>query len=139
MTSSGSSGVFNSTSGPGTLNINYGNSVTAGLSEDDYNKQLDYYKKLYAFTDDIQNASSIKQMENAYQFRNREGATRAQENEQAFRRLDAGLVNQRVMQTASLSNQKFMQQKGQELTNWQRDQDYNRASRAIGDMRGKKS
>lgn len=139
MTLSGSSGNYNSTSGPGSLNINYGNSsgVTAGLSEEDYNKQLDYYKKLYAFTDQVQNASSIQQMENAFQFRTREGATRQQENDQAFKRLDAGLTNQRVMQESSLGNQRFMQQKGQELTNWQRDQDYSRASRAIGEMRGR--
>ena len=137
-TSGGSSGSYNSSGfGGGGININYGNSsgVTNGLRKEDFDQQLDYYKKLYAFTDDIQNASSIKQMENAYQFREKEGATRNQENEQAFRRLDAGFKNQKVMQESSLTNQRFMQQKGADLTDWQRNQDYNRASRAIGDMR----
>ena len=136
-TSGGSSGSYNSSGfGGGGININYGNSsgVTNGLKKEDFDQQLDYYKKLYAFTDDIQNASSIKQMENAYQFREKEGATRNQENEQAFRRLDAGFKNQKVMQESSLTNQRFMQQKGADLTDWQRNQDYNRASRAIGNI-----
>ena len=92
---------------------------------------LDYYKKLYAVTDEIQAKTDERDfgntrrlMENANFFRTKEGATAGQRDEQTFRR-----------QESSLTNQRFMQQKGADLTDWQRNQDYNRASRAIGDMR----
>ena len=94
-------------------------------------KDLDYYKKLYAVTDDMQAKTDERDfgntkrlMENANFFRTKEGGTPGQRDEQTFRR-----------QESSLTNQRFMQQKGADLTDWQRNQDYNRASRAIGDMR----
>ena len=93
-------------------------------------KDLDYYKKLYAVTDDMQAKTDERDfgntkrlMENANFFRTKEGATAGQRDEQTFRR-----------QESSLTNQRFMQQKGADLTDWQRNQDYNRASRAIGNI-----
>ena len=105
------------------------------INPQDLDKQLNYYKDLYGFTNNLQNASSTRNKEEAFSFRTKEGATQAQVDEQSFRRLNANLGNQRTMQESSLTNQRFMQQKGADLTDWQRNQDYNRASRAIGDMR----
>lgn len=50
------------------------------------------------------------------EYRTKEGATQGQMDDRAFQRLGA-----------ELETRKYMQQKGQDLTNWQRDQDQRRA------------
>lgn len=50
------------------------------------------------------------------EYRTKEGATQGQMDDRAFQRL-----------SAELETRKYMQTKGQDLTNWQRDQDQKRA------------
>lgn len=73
---------------------------------------VDTYSNL--FDRNFQNTTRL--MDQTHRFRVKEGATQGQMDAQAFKRLNA-----------ELETRKFMQSKGQELTNWQRDQDQRRA------------
>jgi hypothetical protein len=73
---------------------------------------MDNYNQL--FDKNFQNTTKL--MDLTHQFRTKEGATQGQMDAQSFKRLNA-----------ELETRKYMQGRGQELTNWQRDQDQKRA------------
>lgn len=74
-------------------------------------------------------------MDRTHGYRVKEGQTQGQMDEQAYRRLDrteTGLGNR---QKAEIESRKFIQQRGAELTNWQRDKDKDRAVAAFNRFR----
>ena len=76
------------------------------------NPLIDQYSGL--FDKQLSNTKSL--MGVTHDFRVKEGATQGQMDAQSFKRLNA-----------ELETRKYMQGRGQELTNWQRDQDQKRA------------
>lgn len=79
-------------------------------------KQFDYTGKL---------------MDRTHGYRLKEGQTQGQMDEQAYRRLDRQETGMSTRQTAELESRKYLQAKGAELTNWQRDRDRDRAVSAF--------
>jgi len=88
-------------------------SGTYGASKDDSQDRLFGY--LDKATDKAFNYQK-QTMGLTNEYRTKEGATQGQMDDRAFQRL-----------SAELETRKYMQQKGQDLTNWQRDQDQRRA------------
>ena len=132
----------------------YRNRIDAELARQDYERvrsgqaplydsrytanrsQLDEYEQLYRTLLNIEDEQTRGRMGLANFYRTAEGETAGQRDEQAFRRLSTQLDTQRSMQSQQLENQRFMQNRGQELVNWQRDMDYDRANRSISQYRG---
>lgn len=97
---------------------------------------LDQYQNLYERLLGIENEQTRGRMSLANFYRTQEGETAGQRDEQAFRRLSSQLNTQKEISNNTLGNQRFLQQRGQELVNWQRDMDYNRANAAVQRYQG---
>jgi hypothetical protein len=78
---------------------------------------------------------SGKTMDRTHGYRVKEGQTQGQMDEQAFRRLDRSETGLNTRQTAQIESQKYLQQRGADLTNWQRDKDKDRAVSAFNRFR----
>lgn len=74
-------------------------------------------------------------MDRTHGYRVKEGQTQGQMDEQAYRRLDRTETGLGTRQKAEIESRKFIQQRGAELTNWQRDKDKDRAVAAFNRFR----
>lgn len=83
-----------------------------GWLDNAMDKQFDYTGKL---------------MDRTHGYRVKEGQTQGQMDEQAYRRLDRSETGLNTRQAAEIASRQFMQNRGAELTNWQRNQDKDRA------------
>lgn len=109
-------GKFNSTG--------FGASGDQALMFDWLDKAMD---KQFGYTGQI--------MDRTHGYRVKEGQTQGQMDEQAFRRLDRSETGLNTRQTAEIESRKFIQKRGAELTNWQRDKDKDRAVSAFNRFR----
>lgn len=74
-------------------------------------------------------------MDRTHGYRVKEGQTQGQIDEQAYRRLDRTETGLGTRQKAEIESRQFMQKRGAELTNWQRDKDKDRAVAAFNRFR----
>jgi hypothetical protein len=95
-----------------TQPIQNANNAGSNLTGDYFDRYDNLFDKQFSRTKDLMSLTN--------QFREKEGATQSQMDAQAFKRLGA-----------ELETRKYMQTKGQELTDWQRDRDQGRAMRSF--------
>lgn len=74
-------------------------------------------------------------MERSNFYRTKEGATQGQIDDQSYKRLDRSETGLNTRQTAQLETQKFIQNKGAELANWNKNNDKERAVSAFNRFR----